>query len=188
MADLESAPKEMEVDFDRIGQPCSRFDRVDQVPGPVCDQLHAADGLGDAQHAADGVVPLTGTIRSTGCRVVAHLPHRARQSVCIGRIRPYESPSDRRGDRRPWCSPVASAIIDGMNSPGDMDGTGSDDRDPDDGPAVVDEERTVVGAGLPGDEDDDVPVPLDVDVEVPTADAIDQHRDVTLDDDDYDQV
>jgi hypothetical protein len=74
-----------------------------------------------------------------------------------------------------------------MNSPGDMDGTVSDDPEPDEGPVVVDEERIVAGDGLPGDADDDLPVPLDVGIEVPTADAIDQHRTVTLDDD-HDQV
>jgi hypothetical protein len=76
-----------------------------------------------------------------------------------------------------------------MNSPGDIDATVSDDPEPDDGPVVVDEERIVAGAGLPGDadDDDDLPVPLDVGIEVPTADAIDQHRTVTLDDD-HDQV
>ena len=74
-----------------------------------------------------------------------------------------------------------------MDSPGEMDGVGADDRDPDDAPAVVDEERVVDGAGLADDADDDVPVPLDVDIEVPVADAVDQHRTVTLDDD-HDQV
>lgn len=89
-------------------------------------------------------------------------------------------------DRRPWCSPVESVIIDGMNSPGDMDGKVSDDRDPE-SPAVVEDERIVDGDGLPDDAEDDVPVPLDLDLEVPTADAIDQHRSVPIDDD-HDQV
>lgn len=74
-----------------------------------------------------------------------------------------------------------------MNSPGDIDATVSDDPEPDDGPVVVDEERIVESVGIPGDADDDVRVPLEVGIEVPTADAIDQHRTVTLDDD-HDQV
>ena len=74
-----------------------------------------------------------------------------------------------------------------MDSP-DMDGTTADERDPEErrpdaAPAVADEDRTVDEAGLPVDEDDDVPVPLDADIEVPTADAVDQHRTVRLDDD-----
>ena len=73
-----------------------------------------------------------------------------------------------------------------MSSPGEMDGSAPDDRDRDDEPAVVDEERVVTGAGLPDDLDDDVPVPLDLSIEVPTADAVDQHRSVRLDDDEHD--
>ncbi len=86
----------------------------------------------------------------------------------------------------PWRSPPASATIDGMNSARDIDEPVSDERDPD-APATVDEER-IVDDTEPDDVGNDVPVPLDAGIEVPTADAIDQHRHVTLDDDEHDQV
>ena len=90
-----------------------------------------------------------------------------------------------------WRSPVGCAIIEGMNSTGDIDATGSDERDPDDRgreeAPVADDERVVDGTALPVDEEDDVPVPLDADIEVPTDDAIEQHRTVRIDDD-HDQV
>ncbi|NNE10723.1 MAG: hypothetical protein HKN41_00580 [Ilumatobacter sp.] len=54
----------------------------------------------------------------------------------------------------------------------DTESVAADDADE----RYVDPEEAGVGAA-------DVPVPLDVDVEVPTADAIDQHRSVPLDDD-----
>lgn len=71
-----------------------------------------------------------------------------------------------------------------MNNARDIDDTVSDERDPD-APAIADEERTVEDAD-PDDVGNDVPVPLDAAIEVPTADAIDQQRHVTLDDDEHD--
>jgi hypothetical protein len=41
VANLEPAPKEMDVDLDRVRQPCCRFDRADEVPGTMRDQLDA---------------------------------------------------------------------------------------------------------------------------------------------------
>lgn len=163
----------------------------------------SADMIGDGddrpvvfEAALTGTTGTTGTTGSIGRVVVDHVSHRVSRSVSSpepyvltrGQGSPTDPPGEgAEGDRRPWRSPVESVIIDCMNSPGDIDGTVSDDRDPDDGPTVVDEERIVAGADLPDDAEDDVPVPLDVAIEVPTADAIDQHRSVTLDDD-HDQV